>query len=108
MPTATKNSKTAPTTEDLAAQVETLKADIATLTKTLSNYGKSQGRHLAEVAKDGVHNARQKGEEQFENLKGQAADLSRQAEDFVSERPAVSLGIAAGAGFLVGMLTARR
>lgn len=76
--------------DDLAAQIEALKEDLNTLTQTLSEVSASKSEAAIDMAKD----------------KTREAQL--QAEEFVRTQPATSLGLAAGLGFLVGMITARR
>jgi len=87
--------------EDLSAQMDILKNDLATLTKTLSDYGVSKSadasRHVRETASELQAAGREK-----------AYQAQAQAEEFVHNQPATSLGLAAGLGFLVGMMTARR
>ncbi|WP_417770688.1 DUF883 family protein [Stappia sp.] len=99
---------TAPSTEDLARQVATIRADIAALTKTLTEFGKAQGDYLATEARKGADDMRRAGEEQFQLLRTQANDAGRQAEEFVAKNPGTALGIAAGAGFLIGLISSRR
>ncbi|MGH1457989.1 MAG: DUF883 family protein [Paracoccaceae bacterium] len=108
MAAATKLKVTETTTEDLAAQVEALKSDLAALTGTLADYGKTQGAHLKEGAKARAVSARESGEAQIEHLRAQGAELGKQAESFVQEKPAVSVGIAAGLGFVAGLFLARK
>ena len=107
MATATKR-KNETTTEDLAEQMEALKSDFASLSKTLADYGKTKGNQIADAAENGVKSASEAGKVHAQKLKSQAVDIGHQAEDFVAEKPAISLGIAAGAGFLAGLLASRR
>ena len=94
--------------EDVAKQIAALQADIAALTETVGDYGKTKAAELRGAAKEKGEDIRQKGEEHYEAMKGHAADLNAQANDFVAQKPAMALGIAAGVGFLVGMLSTRR
>lgn len=99
--TANGGNKSDVSIEDLSAQIEVLKSDISSLTSALGNYGKSKGEAAAESAKRTAQQARSAGEEKL--LESQA-----QAEDFIRKQPATALGIAAGVGFLIGLVTARR
>lgn len=108
MAVSVKEKFTETTTEDLAAQVEALKADIAALTHSLGDYGRTQGAHLAETARESAKSARSSGEAELEHLRSKVNDLSRQAEDFVAHKPGVALGVAAGLGFLAGLVLSRR
>ncbi len=96
------------TTADLAAQMEVLKGDIAQLTEVLGGYTKSKGAEAASAARDALHDVRVAGEAQVERARAQAEHLHAQANDFVVRQPATALGIAAGVGFLVGLMTARK
>ena len=88
--------------DDLADQVKGLKADIAELTKSLSDYGTSKTSEAA-------HAARAKAEEYGRAGRDKALEAQMHAEDFIHKQPATALGIAAGVGFLVGMImTSRR
>lgn len=107
MATASK-LKNETTTEDLAVQIESLKTDFASLSKTLADFGKTKGSQIADAAENGVKSATETGKVHAQKLKSQAIDMGHQAEDFVAEKPAISLGIAAGAGFLAGILATRR
>jgi len=89
------------TVEDLSAQIETLKNDLSALTSSLSEYGVGKAAKAKETAQD-----------RAESLKSAASDKALEAqlhtEEFVKTQPATALGLAAGLGFLVGLVTARR
>ncbi|MHA3978398.1 DUF883 family protein [Halovulum sp. GXIMD14794] len=91
------SSNSEPTLDDLQAQISALKNDIATLTETLKDYGKAQGEHLAA-----------KGEAKLTEAQAQAMRAYADAETTVREHPATAVGVAAGLGFLVGLMTGRR
>jgi ElaB/YqjD/DUF883 family membrane-anchored ribosome-binding protein len=76
--------------DDLASQIDTLKNDLAKLTHSLSDYGVAKTEAAAATARD------------------KATEAQLHAEEFVRTQPATSIGIAAGLGFLIGMMTARR
>lgn len=94
--------------DDLHDQIAIMRDDIATLTSTLADYGRAQGAHLRAVANDKVNEAAAKGAQSAEELRDAAAKTYADTEEAVRANPAVAMGIAAGAGFLIGMLTARR
>lgn len=89
------------TINDLSDEIATLKADIASLTGTLSEYGKAKGNEAAKTAKEAVSDA-------TTAARVKALDAQAQAEDFIRTQPGTALGIAAGIGFLVGLVTSRR
>lgn len=98
---STVGKKTDITIDDLSAQIELLKSDISTLTSTLANYGKAKGTEVTEGAKACVRDLGDAGRER-------ALEAQLQAEEFVRTQPGTALGIAAGIGFIVGLITARR
>lgn len=87
--------------QDLSAQIETLKADLAKLTSSVSSYGQAK----AYEAKD---TAQKRASELTEAGMNKAYETQKQAEDFVRTQPAAAIGIAAGIGFLIGIVSARR
>jgi ElaB/YqjD/DUF883 family membrane-anchored ribosome-binding protein len=71
------------TFEELKAQIESLKADMARLASSASEAG-------------------------YDYVGSQVNDAMSKAERFTRERPAAAWGIAAGAGFLLAHLLSRR
>ncbi|MFC7705277.1 YqjD family protein [Plastorhodobacter daqingensis] len=99
---------TEPTTEDLARQMDALKGDLAKITETLSELGKAQGRALADDVRARAERARAEGERQAEYLQHRAEEMVDEAADMIRRQPAMALGLAAGVGFLVGLMTSRK
>jgi len=97
-----------PTTEDLALQVEALKADIAALTQTLTDLGRAKGDEVAGTLRTQAVHARDAGAAQMATVQRQVLASAETAEDYVRRNPATAMGIAAGFGVLVGLMTARR
>lgn len=96
------------TTEDLAAQVEALKADIATLTQTMTDLGRTKGGEVANTLRHQAEMARDMGAAQMAEMQKQVLAGAETAEDYVRRNPATAMGIAAAIGVLVGLMTARR
>ena len=84
------------TTEDLARQVDTLKADIAKLTDSLGSYGRTKSREVRNEANRRATEFRDEAQTRVNDL-----------ETYVRENPAQALGIAAGIGLLIGMFSRR-
>jgi ElaB/YqjD/DUF883 family membrane-anchored ribosome-binding protein len=97
----------APTPEDLAADIEQLKADIAKLTEQLRETGQHTYGAARRAAAEGVDQLKAQGEAAIENLKASANDLEQQISDSVREKPLTSLAIAAGVGYLFALLARR-
>ena len=96
------------TYEELRDQLDTLRDDLVGLVEAARSagvqgarkaYGSAQraGRKVATAAGDG-----------YEIAEERVNDAYHGAEDFVRERPAVSMGLAAGGGFLLAMWMTRR
>jgi ElaB/YqjD/DUF883 family membrane-anchored ribosome-binding protein len=95
------------TTEDLAADIEQLKADIAKLTELLQATGQHSYGAARHAASEGVEQLKAQGEAAMENLRARASDLEGQISDSVREKPLTSLAIAAGVGYLFALLARR-
>ena len=108
--TSTKSSKdngAAPTPEDLAAEIEQLKADIAKLAEQLQETGQHSYSAARRAAAEGVDQLKAQGEAAMESLRASANDFERQISDSVREKPMTSLAIAAGVGYLFALLARR-
>ena len=98
--------------EDLSAQLEILKNDIAVLTSTMGAYGKAKAAEARDTANSKASEIRDSAQARAEELSAAGIEKTKEAhkhaEDFVRTQPGTAIGIAAGVGFLVGLLTARR
>lgn len=99
--TATAAAPKPVTVDDLSNQIATLKSDIATLTGTMGEFGKTKSRAAADQAKTTAQDLANTSREK-------ALEAQASAEEFIRTQPATALGIAAGIGFLVGLIAARR
>lgn len=93
--------------EDLAADIEQLKADIAKLTELLQETGQHSYGAARRAAAEGVDQLKAQGEAAMESLRASANDFERQISDSVREKPMTSLAIAAGVGYLFALLARR-
>ena len=105
---ATNGTSSAPTYDDLAAQIDTLKSDISALTELMGDYGRARKEDAAARLRDAAEATRDKGYETAAQARAKAADWATEAEEVVRRQPALAMGIAAGLGFLVGALSTRR
>lgn len=106
--TATLAASKETSVADLAAEIQTLRDDLGSLTGTLSELTKVKGHEVTHLAAQKADAVQQKATEVAGFVSARAKDAQDQAEDFVQKQPATALGIAAGVGFLVGMMSARR
>ncbi len=108
MPITTETPNGKASSADLSAQVETLRKDLADLTNIIADLGKAKGEDAISAAKSSANAARDKVVDHAETARLQAMELQDQANSFVKNQPAAALGIAAGIGFLIGMLGSRK
>ncbi|MFD0859069.1 DUF883 family protein [Roseovarius aquimarinus] len=97
-----------PDTEDLQKQIATLRQDLAGITETLGAMAKAQKDGMTEAAQRKYEKARAQGADALHSAQAQANALNAQAQEFVQEKPALSLGMAAALGFVVGILSTSR
>ena len=64
-------------------------------------------RRGAERAREGVRGASEQARVGYERIRTDAGQISRDVSDYVRENPARSVAIAAGIGFLLGLLARR-
>jgi len=104
---------------DVSAQIDTIKSDIATLTALIGDMAsakkdeaqdaaKSTAAKLKQSAADQATMAQVRAMEMGEAVRDGAKDSYAQTEAAIRQQPAMAVGIAAGIGFLVGLLATRR
>jgi ElaB/YqjD/DUF883 family membrane-anchored ribosome-binding protein len=86
--------------EGVVAQLSALRNDLAKLAQSVSATAESRGRKMATDISDGVGEA-----VHYVERKGLGAEA--QLEKSVASHPFLALGLAAGAGLLLGALTRR-
>ncbi|MCX7560195.1 DUF883 domain-containing protein [Sulfitobacter sp. F26204] len=96
------------TPADVAEQMEILRTDIGALTATVSELAQIKGSELSQTAKDQISAVKDSAVHQVDAARKQAMQLHDQADEFARTQPAAALGIAAGLGFLVGMMMSRK
>lgn len=93
---------------DLSKQVSVLRDDIANLTAIVAEYSKAQGGQLKAMAASKAAELAESGAVAANTAKATAKVAYSDAEDTIRANPASAVGIAAGLGFLVGLMTSRR
>ncbi len=94
--------------EDVSDQIAALKADIAKLTSSVADLGREKSADFQAYAKGKAGEARLRAQEGADYMKTQADAAYGKAQEFVSEKPATAIGIAAALGFLIGHISARK
>jgi len=95
-------------TEDLAAQLAALKSDLSDLTALIAQNGAETSETIAHKATEAVKTAQHTVASHAEDAMVHAELLGGEAKAFIGRQPATALGIAAGVGFLVGLMSTRQ
>ncbi len=93
--------QTAPTADDITAQLEVLRKDMTALTQSVSDLARDRATRAGEAARDSAR-------EHTQAIADSATQMTRQAEDAVRAQPLAATAIAAGLGFALGFLSTRR
>ncbi|MHA6326014.1 DUF883 family protein [Roseivivax sp. CAU 1753] len=94
--------------EALKAQLETLKADMASMTELMTELGMRKKDETLDAAKARYEALRRDGEKLYKEARVRADDAQDQAMEAIRRQPATAIGIAVGVGFLAGFLTSRK
>ena len=93
---------------EISTQISALKADVAGLTAALGQYAKAQKNNLSNAASEGMNAVRDHAVDQMNAARQIGEKSYANAESLVRSHPAGSIAVAAGVGFLVGLVTTRR
>lgn len=91
----------------VAEQMAILRDDVANLTATVAEYGKAQGMALKATAAQQAAGFAVSGAQTAQSLKTAAEKAYDNSEDLVRANPVAAIWIAAGVGFLIGMMARR-
>lgn len=94
--------------EQLTDQIDALKSDIVTISKTLTEMGAARRDAIASGASEKVAQLRSTGEKHLKDAQIKAEDMASQTADAVRRQPAAAVGIAVGVGFILGFLSGRK
>ena len=105
--TAAKDAAEA-SVEDISAQIEVLKSDIAALTKSIADIGIAKGEGFRQAAEERAAHLRDAGHAAADRATQSARTFASDTERKIQENPTAAIGIATGVGFLLGLILARR
>ena len=97
---ATKKNVVTLKQEDISTQLETLRADVAMLTKTIKQQTKMTVEDKAATLKSAAM-------EKTDLAKDKYDEVTTKAETSIKENPLTAVAIAVGAGLVLGALTRR-
>lgn len=106
--TSTNGSTATASADDVRDQIAALQADIAELTRTVGEYGRARGGEARTAAQNKAEELRNRADHLRHDAEAQLRSGYAQAETAVRDNPAAAVGIAAGLGFIFGLITARK
>jgi ElaB/YqjD/DUF883 family membrane-anchored ribosome-binding protein len=99
---------TAPPKEKLVADLKVVVADAEELLAATAHQTGEKMVALRERMEENLRNARHKLAEAEEAIVAKTREVAKATDHYVHENPWKSIGIAAGAGLIVGLLISRR
>lgn len=102
------NEMTEVSKEKLVADFRVVIADAEELLRATAGQAGDKVAEIRSRAQEHLSRAKVKLAEAEEILVGKAKQVGHAADDYVHENPWSAVGIAAGAGFLIGLLIGRR
>lgn len=105
---STKAAAKAVDEAELSAQVQQLRDDFSNLASTLTALAKDSTGAARDRVVQLAAGMGDKGRDVASSVASEARDLEARAATAVRDRPMTSLAIAAGTGFIIGLLTSRR
>jgi ElaB/YqjD/DUF883 family membrane-anchored ribosome-binding protein len=96
-----------PGTDELKAQIATLRGDIEAIARTLASMGRAREEAMVEKMKASAADLKNRGSEKLSEVKDRADDILAEIDDHARRRPMTALALAAGFGVLVGLLLRR-
>jgi len=103
----TRNGSSRSKNDDLAAEIEALRADVSAVTERLSKIASVGGKTARAHRDDAAVTVREKSDALIDDLTSQLDQIERKAGTAVRRNPLQTLAMAAGAGFLAAMLLRR-
>lgn len=94
--------------EELTAQIAALKADLAAIAETVKGQGEGLAEEVAARARRAYDQVRDEAVQRAGHVRDRAEGYVESAETAVRTHPATAMGLAVGAGFLLGLILARR
>ncbi|MEV8467195.1 hypothetical protein AB0T83_10435 [Fluviibacterium sp. DFM31] len=93
---------------ELSKQIDALKEDISGLSSAFASLASSSRDAAITGAREKAAQARAAGEDQVDAMLRNAEELGQRTSTAIREQPAMAVGLAVGAGFLLGLLLGRR
>lgn len=92
---------------DIRSELDQLRSDISSLTKTVSSYGAAKANQYANLAADKKAELGQAHQEIMGTAKKELDHMEGELKSRIRDKPLQAIGIAAGIGFVLAVLTRR-
>ncbi|MEM9013080.1 MAG: hypothetical protein AAGE18_17810 [Pseudomonadota bacterium] len=96
------------TLDQLAEQIDVLRNEISDLTRSAAAFAQQKGDAALQDARSKADRALAQGSDKLEDVRETLEHLPDRTKEAVQQRPLMALGVAAGIGLLVGLLSGRR
>ena len=104
----TPNTNPAANTERLMADVQAVVRDTENLLKATAGDASERAAKARAHAEESLQRARARLHEMEQHLAARAREAAQKTNEYVHENPWPSMGVAAGIGFVIGLLVGRR
>ncbi|MEZ5840778.1 MAG: DUF883 domain-containing protein [Hyphomicrobiales bacterium] len=101
------NGRTDVTAATIEEQVSELRGEIAALAGSIASYGQNRAEKLKGKAADAGARIAGSSEEMLKAVRGELSGYERLARRRIREKPLQAVGIAAGIGFVLALLSRR-
>ena len=96
------------TPSDIAEEIATLRADLARLTETVGTLLGQEAEEFRSQLKERAEEIGERGRAYAARARAEAGAYEREAEDLIVRNPITAVLMAAGLGFVFGLLTRGR
>ncbi len=97
-----------PSFDDVTDQLATLRGDMARLVETVAALGRATSDDAAGTVASTAQDLREKGRESLAAVRERGETVVGDIAGFLHRRPTEAMAVAAGLGFIVGLLARRR
>lgn len=101
------NGQSSAASKDLEVQIQQLREDIASLTRTVAAIGNEKASDMKGKARRVANEAADASKQMVEAAREQAVSLERDLERQIRTNPLQAVGIAAGVGFMLALIMRR-